>query len=51
MKRKNWITDIFNLEASNTVYFMFTLYRMMVVGKSAPHDAMKVVQDGAKIKR
>lgn len=51
MKRKNWITDIFNLEASNTVYFLFTLYRMMVVNKNAPHDAMKVVQDDAKIKR
>ena len=51
MKRKNWINEVYGLEASNAVYFMFTLYRMMVVGKDAPHDAMKVVQDGAKIKR
>lgn len=51
MKRKSWIAEILNLEASNTVYFMFTLYRMMVVNENAPHDAMKVAQDGAKIKR
>jgi hypothetical protein len=51
MKRKKWINEVYGLEASNTVYFMFTLYRMMLAGKNAPHDAMKVVQDGTKIKR
>lgn len=51
MKRKNWISELYSLEASNTVYFMFTLYRMMVVKKTLPHEAMKGVQYGTKIKR
>lgn len=51
MQRKKWMTNILNLEASSTVYFMFTLYRMMVVDKNSPHDAMKVVMHGTKVKR
>lgn len=41
MQRKKWILDVYGPYTANSVYLMFSLFRMKVVREACPRDFMK----------
>lgn len=50
MQRKKWILDIYGQHVANSVYLLFSLFRMKVVREECAQKFMRHVRENARLK-